>query len=65
MVGVQSSPSAVWVVVAGIPGQKSMKFTAGFQRSWADLGDQIVGKSVMVSFVDGQPIVVDVIVGGV
>lgn len=63
--GVQSAPPAVWVTgVAGTSGSKSMRFTAGFERSWAALGDQIVGSKVMVSFLDdGQPLVVDVIVG--
>ena len=64
--GVQSAPAAVWVSgVAGTAGSKSMPFTRGFQRSWAEYGDQIVGQLVKVSFLDdGQPVVDDVIVKG-
>lgn len=63
--GVQGTPPAVWVTGVAGAGPKSMAFTSGFQRSWAELGDQIVGQQVMVSFLDdGQPVVVDVILGG-
>ena len=45
-------------------GSKSMMFTSSFQRTWAAMGDLIVGQKVLVVFVDGQqPIVVDVILG--
>lgn len=62
--GVQATPPVVWVSgVAGPAGSKAMRFTRGFQRSWAEFGDQIVGQLVKVSFLDdGQPVVDDVIV---
>lgn len=64
VVQVQPTPGRVVVQLAGMNDSQVMRYSADFQRSLAELGRDLEGQDVKVSFLEsGEPIVDYLIIG--